>query len=155
MAAKLILLSVFLFYLWNSALSWRIYVSALFFGKSLVLDSTPQSVISRIVMKPLIFALWVVFACGGLSAQTPAWQPSPGHTQAPIWPGTVPDAQPVAGREDETTMVTNSLVAGRPWVEVGNVSQPTMTVYSPKGTKSPARRQLRFCCRPRMTTWIK
>ena len=25
------------------------------------------------------------------------------------------------------------LVAGRPWVQVGNVSRPTMTVYSPKG----------------------
>src|SRR5204863_8948929 len=25
------------------------------------------------------------------------------------------------------------MVAGRPWVEVGNVSRPTMTVYSPKG----------------------
>ena len=44
-------------------------------------------------MKPLIFALCVVF--GGLSAQTPAWQPSPGHTQVAIWPGAVPDPQPV------------------------------------------------------------
>src|SRR5260370_7044797 len=37
-----------------------------------------------IVMKPLLFALCVVFAFGGLRAQTPAWQPSPGHTQVPI-----------------------------------------------------------------------
>jgi len=84
-------------------------------------------------MKPLIFALCVVFALGGLSAQTPAWQPSPGHTQVPIWPGAVPDAQPVAGPEDDTTMATGSPVAGRPWVYVDNVSRPTMTVYSPKG----------------------
>ena len=54
----------------------------------------------RIVMKPLLFALCVVFAFGGLSAQQTAWQPSPGHTQVPIWPGAVPDAQPVAGPED-------------------------------------------------------
>jgi acetyl esterase/lipase len=83
-------------------------------------------------MKPLIFALFVVFAFGGLNAQTPAWQPSPGHTQVPIWPGAVPDAQPVAGPEDDTTMATESLVAGRPWVYVGHVSRPTMTVYAPK-----------------------
>ncbi len=51
-------------------------------------------------MKPLIFALCVVFAFGGLSAQAPVWQPSPGHTQVPIWPGTAPDAQPVAGPEE-------------------------------------------------------
>jgi len=38
-------------------------------------------------MKPLIFALCVVFAFGGLSAQTPAWQPSPGHTQVPDMAG--------------------------------------------------------------------
>ena len=83
-------------------------------------------------MKPLILAFGVVFAFGGLSAQTPAWQPSPGHTQVPIWPGAVPDARPAAGPEDDTTMVTDSLVAGRPWVQVGHVSRPTMTVYAPK-----------------------
>ncbi len=80
-------------------------------------------------MKPLLLALCVVF--GGLSAQTPAWQPSPGHTQIPIWPGAVPDAQPVAGPEDLTTVAAASPVAGRPWVYVGRVSRPTMTVYAP------------------------
>ena len=44
----------------------------------------------------------------------------------------MPDTQPVAGPEYATT-VKDDLVAGRPWVEVGNVSRPTMTVYSPKG----------------------
>ena len=82
-------------------------------------------------MKPLLFALCIVFAFAGLSAQTPGWQPSPGHTQVPIWPGAVPDAQPVAGPEDTGT-VKDPLVAGRPWVQVGHVSRPTMTVYAPK-----------------------
>ena len=82
-------------------------------------------------MKPLIFALCVFSAFGGLSAQTPGWQPSPGHTQVPIWPGPAPDAQPVTGPEVVTTR-KDKLVAGRPWVQVSNVSQPTMTVYSPK-----------------------
>jgi acetyl esterase/lipase len=89
-------------------------------------------------MKPLIFALCVVFAFGGLRAQTLVWQPSPGHTQVPIWPGAVPDAQPVAGPEEDTTTVTESLVAGRPWVQVGHVSRPTMTVYSPTGKNTGA-----------------
>jgi acetyl esterase/lipase len=91
-----------------------------------------------IVMKPLISILCVVFVFGGLSAQTPSWQPSPGHTQVPIWPGAVPDAQPVAGPEEDTTTVTESLVAGRPWVQVGHVSRPTMTVYSPTGKNTGA-----------------
>src|SRR6266581_4818255 len=78
-----------------------------------------------------------VFACGGLSAQTPAWHPSPGHTQVPIWPKEPPDAQPVAGPETVKT-VKDSPVAGRPWLAVENVSQPTMTVYSPKGKNTGA-----------------
>jgi acetyl esterase/lipase len=89
-------------------------------------------------MKPLIFTLGVVFAFGGLNAQTPAWQPSPGHTQVPIWPGKVPDPQPVAGPEVATTTGKESLVAGKPWVYVGNVSRPTMTVYSPHGKNTGA-----------------
>jgi acetyl esterase/lipase len=51
----------------------------------------------------------------------------------PIWPNeSVPDAQPVAGPEISATR-KDTLVAGRPWVQVSNVSQPTMTVYMPKG----------------------
>src|ERR1700689_2722730 len=89
-------------------------------------------------MKPLLFALWVGFALGGLSAQQTAWQPSPGHTQVPIWPGAVPDAQPAAGPEDVTTTGRESLVAGRPWVYVGHVSRSTMTVYAPKENNTGA-----------------
>ena len=87
-------------------------------------------------MKPWLIALYVIFAFVRLGAQTPAWEPSQGHTQVPIWPGAVPDAQPVPGPEDATE--GDSLVAGRPWVVVRNVSQPTMTVYAPKGPNTDA-----------------
>src|SRR5215471_4557842 len=87
----------------------------------------------RIIMKPLLFALCAVFAFGGLSAQQTAWQPSPGHTQVPIWPGAGPDAQSVAGPEVARTTGREWLVAGRPAVGVSNVSRPTMTRYSPDG----------------------
>ena len=50
-------------------------------------------------MNALIFAPCVVFAACGLSAQTTGWQPSPGHTQIPIWPGGTPDAQPLSKPE--------------------------------------------------------
>jgi acetyl esterase/lipase len=89
-------------------------------------------------MKSLIVALCIVFAVGSLTAQKPAWQPSPGRTQVPIWPDAVPDAQPVAGPEVATTSVKESLIAGRPVVSVSNVSTPTMTVYSPKGKNTGA-----------------
>ena len=71
-----------------------------------------------------------------LSAGQRAWQPSPGHTQVPIWPGVAPDAQTAEGPEVVGT--DKKLVAGRPWSYVGRVSQPTMTVYSPKGSNTGA-----------------
>ena len=87
------------------------------------------------MLKPLIFALCAVFTFGRLSAQTPVWQPSAGHTQLPIWPGAVPDAgkQPIDGPEAVRTLVTKD---GIRWVAAPNVTQPTMTIYSPKGTNT-------------------
>jgi hypothetical protein len=79
----------------------------------------------------ILFVICVILTCGSLSAQTNVWQPSPGHTQVPIWPGAVPDAQPWTGPESANA-VTNPLVAGKPWLLVDNVSQPTMTIYWPK-----------------------
>jgi acetyl esterase/lipase len=89
-------------------------------------------------MKPLLFVVCVVFAFGGLVTQKSVWQPSPGHTQMPIWPGVVPDAQPVAGPEVAKTTGKEFLVAGRPAVGVSNVSRPTMTVYLPSGKNTGA-----------------
>jgi acetyl esterase/lipase len=89
-------------------------------------------------MKPWLFTLVVVFAFGGLSAQQTGWQPSPGHTQVPIWPGAAPDPQPVAGPEAAETSGKDFLVAGRPAIGVSNVTRPTMTVYSPKGKNTGA-----------------
>src|SRR5436190_16299568 len=79
------------------------------------------------IMMKLILCL--VFASSGLFAQTPGWQPSPGHTQIPIWPGTPPDAQFGPPANTETTPEPG---------EVDNVSRPTMTVYSPKGKNTGA-----------------
>jgi len=80
-------------------------------------------------MTPLIFALCVVFAPSNLFAQMPGWQPSPSHTQLPIWPGTAPDAQ--FGPPPNTEKVPEP-------GEVDNVSRPTMTVYSPTGKNTGA-----------------
>src|SRR5262249_12687444 len=54
-------------------------------------------------MKALIFAVCALSAFGELSAQTCTWQPAPGHTQVPIWPGEAPGAHPVTGQETSTT----------------------------------------------------
>lgn len=82
-------------------------------------------------MRTWALAICVSVWCVGASAQQPAWQPSAGHAQIPIWPGAVPDARPSTGAETVTTE-SKELVAGKPWIYISNVSQPTMTVYSPK-----------------------
>ena len=94
---------------------------------------------NRTVMKPLLVGLFISFACVGLSAQTTGWPPSPGHTQIPIWPSAAPDAQPVAGPEVvKTSSGKDGLIAGKPVTGVSNVSQPTMTIYSPEGKNTGA-----------------
>jgi hypothetical protein len=42
------------------------------------------------------------------------------------------------GPEDEARTVTKRLIAGRPWIAVGDVIRPTITLYSPKGRNSGA-----------------
>src|SRR5208283_554607 len=86
-----------------------------------------------ILVKLVTFAICAIFSFAPLRAQTSLWQPSPGHVQIGIWPGTAPDAQPVAGSEvAEVAGTTSHLVAGRSWNYVSRVSQPTMTIYSPQ-----------------------
>jgi acetyl esterase/lipase len=89
-------------------------------------------------MKPWLVALCVVFAFGGAKAQKFVWQPSPGHTQIPIWPGAAPDPQPVAGPESAETSGKDSLIAGKQSTGIENVTRPTLTVYSPSGKNTGA-----------------
>jgi acetyl esterase/lipase len=81
-------------------------------------------------MRFRLLALLAVVATRALGAQASPWQPTPGHTQIPIWPGAGPNARPAAGPES-VTVYRQKPVAGRPWTYVSNVSRPTITVYSP------------------------
>jgi acetyl esterase/lipase len=83
------------------------------------------------VIKPLKIGC-ALLALSTLHAQNP-WHPTPSHTQTPIWPASIPDAGPTRGSEN--VQRTKSLVAGKPWLAVERVGQPTMTVYSP-GTEN-------------------
>ncbi|MFC3652951.1 alpha/beta hydrolase [Dyella humi] len=77
-------------------------------------------------MKLWTIAMCLLAMCGSVYAKTMIWQPAAGHTQIPIWPGVAPDEQPVPGPETETRGA------------VTNVTQPTMTVYAPKGENTGA-----------------
>jgi acetyl esterase/lipase len=87
-------------------------------------------------MKAWIVALCAVIALGGDAALADTWQPTAGHTQIPIWPGTPPDAKKMPGAEK--LVPVQHLVGGRPWLAAMDVSQPTMTIYSPRGKNTGA-----------------
>lgn len=91
----------------------------------------------QLMKNSLILTICIVTAFYTLSTQANVWQPSPGHTQVPIWPGSPPNAQLVVGQNIETTK-RRKPVAGKPWIEVGKVSKPTITVFSPKGKNTGA-----------------
>lgn len=56
----------------------------------------------------------------------------------PIWPDGAPGAQPNPKPEADTTTAKDNLIAGKPVIRLGNVSNPTLTIYSPKGSNSGA-----------------
>jgi acetyl esterase/lipase len=74
----------------------------------------------------------------GLLAQQPAWQPAPGHLTLPVWPGLTPGVPANPPAEINTTTAKDNLIAGRPIIRLGNVSTPTLTLYSPKGKNTGA-----------------
>jgi acetyl esterase/lipase len=92
----------------------------------------------RLMIKKLLSLLFVLLPISGAYAQAQVWQPSPGHIQIPIWPkGKMPDALLHPKPEYVKTRI-DSLVAGKPWTEIFNVSKPTMTVYSPRAKNTHA-----------------
>ncbi len=74
----------------------------------------------------------------GDQAQTPAWPPSPDHLTMVIWPGTPPGAKANLPPEVNVNAVGTKTMAGRPYIRLGNVSTPTITVYRPKGKNTGA-----------------
>lgn len=88
-------------------------------------------------VKPWFVTLGVLMVCA--SAHAKGWQPPAGHAQISIWPGTPPDSQPMPGSEYAVAGTSNKpQFAGKPVTGIRNVSQPTITVYAPKGKNTGA-----------------
>src|SRR5580692_10498787 len=91
-----------------------------------------------IMLKNLLILFVFVGTSTGLFAQKPAWQPAPGHLTLPLWPNGAPGASPNPAPEIDTTTAKDNLIAGKPLIRLGNVSIPTLTVYTPKGKNTGA-----------------
>jgi len=75
---------------------------------------------------------------GACFAQKPAWEPAPGHTTIKLWPNGAPGGPTSPGPEVDTTSAKDNLIAGKPLIRLGNVNDPTLTLYSPKGKSTGA-----------------
>ena len=85
-------------------------------------------------MRIRILALAALIAAApALVAQKSAWQPAPGHLTLHLWPHGAPGEPPHPAPEVNTTTSKDNLVAGRSVIRLGNVSDPTLTLYKPKG----------------------
>lgn len=65
-------------------------------------------------------------------AAADAWAPPAGQTQIPIWPNGAPDAPKVA------TAPEKMFTARRGYTGIANVSDPTITIFPPKGRSTGA-----------------
>jgi len=88
--------------------------------------------------KCVLLLIAVVGAGISASAQTPAWQPPSGLTTIALWPSAPPGGQQNLGPEIDTTTAKDRMVAGKPVIRLGNVTNPTLTFYPPKGKNSGA-----------------
>jgi acetyl esterase/lipase len=83
-------------------------------------------------MRSLPFLPVMMLLSLSLFAQKPAWQPAPGHLTLDLWPHGAPGTAASSAAEVDTTTAKDRLIAGKPVIRLGNVSTPTLTVYSPK-----------------------
>src|SRR5882762_3800254 len=88
--------------------------------------------------KHLLFLATVIAVSTARMPQKGAWQHASGYATFALWPQSAPGAQPNPGPEIETTTAKDRMVAGKPVSRLGNVSAPTLTVYSPQGKNTGA-----------------
>jgi acetyl esterase/lipase len=84
-------------------------------------------------MRTRVLISLVIFLIGFASAHAATWQPSPGHVQVPIWPAAIPDA--ISSQAPESVVPATGHGG---WMQINDVSKPTMTVYPPKGVNTGA-----------------
>jgi acetyl esterase/lipase len=89
-------------------------------------------------MHRLRFLIALLAFASVVLAQSPAWQPAPGHLTIELWPHGAPGAQTTLAAEADVTTAKDNAVTGKPVIRLGNVSKPTLTVYSPKGKNTGA-----------------
>jgi acetyl esterase/lipase len=102
------------------------------------------------MIRVLLVSAVAVAIATGIWAQAPAsappitqaagsgWTPPPGHLSMAIWPGTPPGATANLPPETNVNAAGTKQMAGRPYIRLGNVSTPTITLFQPTGKTTGA-----------------
>jgi acetyl esterase/lipase len=86
----------------------------------------------------LLAVISMVSVCFASSAAPSGWPPAAGHSTVNLWPHGAPGAKPDAPPEIDTTTTKDNITAGGPVYRLGNVSTPTLTLFSPKNSTGAA-----------------
>lgn len=102
----------------------------------------------RILLSLTILAVALPFAAAQtenpasaptLTAAPANWQPPAGDPTLTLWPNGAPGPQTATGPEHDTTKPTDPLIMGKPLMRIGDVSNPTITLYpAPSQATAPA-----------------
>ncbi len=68
----------------------------------------------------------------------------PAPTVIQLWPGTAPEKKATSGRKRDVTKPTDGKPGGKSVIRLGNVSQPTITIYTPPAGKANCNRRRRL-----------
>ena len=89
-------------------------------------------------MRSTLLFLATGVACAALFAQKPAGRSTSGPLVVALWPNGAPDRPPNPAPEADTTTAKDALVAGKRVTRLGNVSNPTLTIYIPHSRNTGA-----------------
>jgi acetyl esterase/lipase len=84
------------------------------------------------------FLLLIAAVVGWSTSLSAQWPPAAGHTTLELWPQGAPGATTNPAPEGDTTTAKDHLVAGKGVIRIGNVSLPTLTLYTPTGKRTGA-----------------
>ena len=76
---------------------------------------------------------WLNLGCGILFTAH-VWA-APPIKPIPLWPGLAPGETNTVSTEHDTSKPGSELIAGKPVIRLGNVSQPSITIYRPPADK--------------------
>jgi acetyl esterase/lipase len=76
---------------------------------------------------------WFTLGCG-VFFTVQAWAAQP-IEPIPLWPGRAPGETNTVSTEHDTSKPGVGLVAGKPLIRLGNVSEPSITIYRPEAGK--------------------